>query len=104
VTSSFLVELEAKARIAAATLLTTEWTSASIQRAPPPLRDIAERTGGLRAGQIFLASAEVATAFSYGLWWPWGDGMTTSMRIGLGGIDATPEAFQRVRDIFGVEL
>jgi hypothetical protein len=105
VTSSFSVELETKARSVAAIALATEWTSTTIQRAPPHLRELAERSGGLRAGQMILSSPAVAGAiFAYGLWWPWGDGMTTSVRIGLGGPGAKPDVLQRLRDVFGVEL
>ena len=104
VTSSFNVEFEAKARTAVTTALSTEWTSATIQRALPPLRDIAERTGGLRAGQFIFTSASIGPSFAYGLWWPWGDGMTTSLRVGLGGSGVREEAFQRLRDVFGVEV
>jgi hypothetical protein len=103
VSSSFSAELEANAR-AAAKALATEWTASTIQKATPVLRELAERSGGLRSGQRILTSAPVGSAFIYGLWWPWGDGMTTSMRIGLGGPDATQEAFQRLRDVFGVQL
>jgi hypothetical protein len=103
VTSSFVVELESKARAAAATLLPTEWTSTTIGRAPPALREIAERTGGLRAGQTILGSGAPGSGFAYALWWPWGDGMTTSARIGLGGTFATESALEKVRDVFGVE-
>jgi hypothetical protein len=104
VTSSFDAEFDARARTAAAIALAAEWTSTTIQRAPPPLRDLAERTGGLRAGQMIFASAGVGAAFAYGLWWPWGDGMTTSLRIGLGGGGVSQESFQRLRDVFGVAL
>jgi hypothetical protein len=104
VTSSFSAELEGKARAAASLALASEWTPATIQRAPAPLRDIAEKTGGLRAGQMILASAAVGSAFAYGLWWPWGDGMTTSVRIGLVDSATSEEALQRLRDVFSVEL
>jgi hypothetical protein len=108
VTSSFSAELEGKARAAADIALPGEWTPTTILRAPPALREVAEHTGGLRPGQLFLASVEidapVGSAFAYGLWWPWGDGMTTSMRIGLGGPRAAQDALQRLRDVFGVEL
>ena len=43
VTSSFNSELDAKARTAVTTALSTEWTSVTIQRASVPLRDLAER-------------------------------------------------------------
>ncbi len=103
VSSSFAAELESSARAAAKSLV-TEWTSSNIAKAPAHLRELAERTGGLRAGQKLLTSAPVGASFVYGLWWPWGDGMTTSMRIGLGGPDATSDALQRLRDAFSVQL
>lgn len=104
VSSSFDVDLSTRARTAAAIVLKSEWTPATIHRAPPPLRELAESAGGLRAGQVLLSSATIGTAFAYGLWWPWGDGMTTSLRIGLGGSDATPDALQRMRTLFAVEV
>jgi hypothetical protein len=104
VASSFNIEVEAQARTAAAIALTNEWTWTTMQRAPAPLRDVAERTGGLRAGQMLLASQAVGAVFAYGLWWPWGNGMTTSVRIGLDGSGATQDAVQRMRSVFGVEL
>src|SRR5271155_1477515 len=105
VTSSFSVELERRARSVAAIALTSEWTSSTIAQAPAHVREIAERAGGLRAGQMVLSSASIGGAlFAYGLWWPWGDGMTTSVRIGLGGPGARQELLQRLRDVFGVEL
>jgi len=103
VTSSFNAELDARARTAVAAALATEWTAATIQRASPALRDLAERTGGLRAGQFLFSSGPVGANFAYGLWWPWGDAMTTSLRIGLGGSGVREDAFQRLRDVFGVE-
>ena len=104
VTSSFVVELEPKARASAGTVLRYEWSSTTIARAPAQVREIGERTGGLRSGQILLASSETAGDFAYGLWWPWGDGMTTSLRIGLAGHRATDSALQKHRDVFGVEV
>src|SRR5277367_2776523 len=59
VTSSFNAELDARARTAVAAALATEWTAATIQRASPALRDLAERTGGLRAGQFLFSSGPV---------------------------------------------
>jgi hypothetical protein len=104
VSSSFSAELEPKARAAASVALPNDFTGATLAGAPAHLRDVAERSGGLRAGQMILAGAPVGRAFAYGLWWPWGDGMTTSLRIGLGGPEATHDALQRLRDAFGVEL
>jgi hypothetical protein len=104
VASSFSVEVEAEARKAANLALPQEWTSRTIGRAPPPVRDLAERTGGLREGQLLLSGLAVGAAFAYGLWWPWGDGMSVSARVGLGGSGVTAEVLQQLRDTFGVEL
>jgi len=104
VSSSFVVELEPRARASAGTSLQHEWSSTTLVRAPAQVREIAERTGGLRAGQLLMASSDAAADFAYGLWWPWGDGMTTSLRIGLAGNRATDGAMQKLRDVFGVEL
>lgn len=103
VTSSFNVEGEAKARAAVAVALGNEWTAVSIQSAPPVLRDIAERSGGLRSGQLIFTSGTVGSGFAYGLWWPWGDAITTSLRIGLGGSGVREETLRRLRDVFNVE-
>jgi hypothetical protein len=103
VTSSFNVEIEGKARTAVAAALPTEWTSTTIARAPLALRDLAEKTGGLRAGQMILTGASVGSSFGYGLWWPWGDSITTSVRIGLGGTEAREDTYRRLREVFGVE-
>jgi hypothetical protein len=90
--------------MAAMAALPGEWTPSSMGRAPHPIRDIATRTGELRSGQLILVSQSEGPAFAYGLWWPWGDEITTSIRIGLDGIDVSSEAFQRFRDVFGVEV
>ncbi|MGH7269341.1 MAG: hypothetical protein ACREJ3_02840, partial [Polyangiaceae bacterium] len=93
-----------RALAAAATALPNEWSMATIQQAIPAIRELAERTGGLRAGQMIFAGAAVAGAFAYGLWWPWGDGVTTSLRVGLGGTGVREDTLQRLRDVFNVEL
>jgi hypothetical protein len=104
VSSSFSTELEGKARTAVALALTNEWTSTTLQRAPLPVRDLATRSGGLRAGQMIFAGDTLGAVFAYGLWWPWGDAMTTSLRIGLAGSHVTEDAFQRLREVFGAEI
>ncbi len=104
VTSSFSAEIESNARAAAAVAFPSEWTSTTIQKAPPAVRDLVDRTGGIRAGQLALSSAAVGSAFVYCLWWPWGDGMTISVRVGLGASNPSQDALQRLRDTFGVDL
>ena len=103
VTSSFNAEVEAKAKAAVVAVLTNEWTSVTIQSAAPAIRDLAERTGGLRSGQLIFATPAVGSSFAYGLWWPWGDAITTSLRIGLGGSGVREETLRRLREVFNVE-
>jgi hypothetical protein len=104
VTSSFVTEVEAEARAAVRMALPNEWTPGTIGRAAPGVRELAEKTGGLRAGQFIFSSAPIGVFFGYGLWWPWGDAMTTSVRIGLGGAELRQEVHERLRDVFGVTL
>jgi hypothetical protein len=103
VASSFSADLETAAKAAAMAALPRQWTPRTLDRAPPTLRELAERTGGLREGQMLLATAGLGAAFAYGLWWPWGDGITISARVGLGGLTVRPEVLQRLCDAFGVQ-
>ena len=104
VTSSFAVELDTKARAAALEALPLEYTPATLPRASSDLRRVAERTGGLRMGQLLLTAREQTPAVVFGLWWPWGDGMTTSFRVGLDGLEWDDDPYPAVREIFGVQL
>jgi hypothetical protein len=38
----------------------------------------------------------------FGLWWPWGDGSTVSLRIGLHDVDLPKQRYPRLRDVFGI--
>lgn len=104
VTSSFTSEQEAQARTATQMALQQEWTTASIVRAPQPLRDVAERSGGVRQGQLVLSTGPVSGLIVYGLWWPWGDAETVSLRVGLTDVDPNREPYPRFRDVFGVTM
>lgn len=102
VTSSFTTEQEPAARKAAQMALHNEWTSATLVRAPQALRDVVERAGGIRQGQLALSSGPINGLLVYGLWWPWGDGETVSLRVGLADVDPNREPYLRFRDVFNV--
>jgi hypothetical protein len=104
VSSSFSVDLEQKNRALALASMATEYTSRSIVSAPPAVRDICDRAGGIRSGQSVFVGTAVGRIFPYGLWWPWGDGMTISLRVGLGGIDESHDLMNKLREVFGVTL
>jgi hypothetical protein len=102
--SSFDAELEQRAREAALLALPHSWISGSLASAPGVLRDLATRTGGLRPGQTLFGSKPVGRGHAYGLWWPWGDNVSISLRIGLAGPDFGERHNARLRDLFGVSL
>lgn len=104
ITSSFTVTQEPQARTATSFAMQQEWTSATIGRAPPQVRTVVERAGGVRQGQLVLSTGPVANLLLYGLWWPWGDNETVSLRVGLADVDPGRELYQRLRDLFGVTL
>lgn len=85
VASSFHVDLSDDAERALAGLLPNEYNYRSIANAPPVLRDVVEAAGGVRTDQRVFSTAQNGRLMAYGLWWPWGDEITISLRVGLGG-------------------
>jgi hypothetical protein len=102
VSSSFPVEVEDRARAAAKEAFSESWTRETLAKAPPRVRVVAEKAGGMRSGQLVLASAGPTGVLTYGLWWPWGDGMTISLRVGLADVDDASELTVQFRGLFGV--
>jgi hypothetical protein len=104
VSSSFSTEIEAKNRTLALQALPGEFSSRTIATAPASAREVSERAGGLRSGQLLFTGNPVGRVFPYGLWWPWGDGMTVSLRVGLAGVDESHDLMNKLRDVFGVTM
>jgi hypothetical protein len=102
--STFTVPYEAQAKKAAIMALPAEYTSSSINGAPHDLREVATRTGGLRAGQFLFAGGPIGGLTAFGLWWPWGDGETISFRCGWVEVEPGREPWRRLRDIYGVSM
>jgi hypothetical protein len=100
VASSFGVDLAAEAKQTTKIAFPNEFTQSSLRSAPPLVRELAEQTGGIRPDQFILASEPGLIGFAYGLWWPWGDDTTISLRIGLSGRALNAE-MTRFREIFG---
>lgn len=65
--------------------LVSSWDSASIGEAPDVVQRIRSHLGGLMAGQLLLLSAPDSDPLAYCAWWPWGNGETISIRVGLYG-------------------
>lgn len=103
VASAINVELSSEALAAVSLAFPHEWTIANLNTAPPAVRSLAEGTGGIRPDQILLTMAPIGTNnLVYGLWWPWGDDITISFRIGMSGsLLSRDEAQSRFRELFG---
>jgi len=102
VASSIPLSGEAAARAAFADVLPGVWSSATLPGAPAAIRTFSETCGGVRASQELLWGGEADGPGAFGLWWPWGDGTTVTLRIGLHGVDLPKQRYPRLRDLFGI--
>jgi hypothetical protein len=100
VASSFNHEMEGEARAVVLAYLPHEWSSKTISGAPPQAKELAESTGGVRPDQRLFTMDQLGRIVAFGLWWPWGDEITVSLRIGLGGYVGEPD-LARLRETFG---
>jgi hypothetical protein len=85
VASSFHVDLTEEAEKAVLMHMPTEWNYRSIASAPAVVREVVEAAGGVRTDQRVFAIPQNGRLMAFGLWWPWGDEITISLRVGLGG-------------------
>lgn len=99
VASAFSVELVEEANAALAVAFPNRWSHRTLSSAPPMVQQLAEKTGGVRADQWIFATNPNAGAILYGLWWPWGDDTTITLRIGLP--SANPTLEDRLREVLG---
>jgi hypothetical protein len=61
----------------------SRWDAAALGDIPADVMAVAESLGGLRNRQQLMVTAPGDFLTAYGAWWPWGDGKTISLRIGL---------------------
>ncbi|HEY6477815.1 MAG TPA: hypothetical protein VI456_14665 [Polyangia bacterium] len=90
------------ARAVYAEAFPTAWTAEKLGGAPAAVQALAETCGGLRAAQQLLWGGDADGPGAFGLWWPWGDGTTVTLRIGLHGLDQPKVRYPRLRDLFGI--
>jgi len=100
VASSFDASVADEAHSVLSQALPTVWAESTMPKASSVLREIGERSGGVRAGQLIYASDPIASVQPYGLWWPWGNGQTISLRVGL---DAATDFNAKLHELFGTE-
>ncbi len=103
VSSSFSVELTDEAHGAVKRALPNEWTAKTIASAPEVIREVADSSGGVRAEQLVLSTDPAERMIAFGLWWPWGDDVTISLRVGLAGRFSEDDQ-ESFRDLFGAML
>lgn len=99
VASSFNAELAREAKQAAQLSFSHEYTHKTLGSAPNLVREVAENAGGVRQDQLLMVTGLAGGVFAYGLWWPWGDDVTISFRVGLAGARA-PRHEMRFREMF----
>jgi hypothetical protein len=102
VASSVPLAREADARAAIVEALPTSFSVETLPGAGQGVRDLVEKCGGLRATQLVFWGGGDDAPGPFGLWWPWGDGTTVSLRIGLHDVDIPKERYPRLRDVFGI--
>ena len=102
VASSIPLAREADARAAMAEVLPASFSVETLPGAPEGVKALVEKCGGLRAAQLLFWGGPDDAAGVFGLWWPWGDGTTVSLRIGLHDVDIPKERYPRLRDVFGI--
>lgn len=101
VASSFSVDLEKDARSAVTRVFKFQWNARTARTAPEVVQEIGELVGGLRSDQILVSTEPNESLMAYGLWWPWGDDVTISFRIGLAGLSSNRYE-EDFRELFGV--
>ena len=63
--------------------LTNTYDHTRVAHLPAPVAQLVQATGGLRPGQCVLTDEERSGVHRYALWWPWTNGTTVSIRIGV---------------------
>jgi hypothetical protein len=102
VMSTITIDQQAEARAASAGILPLSFGADTLAGAPPGARALAEQYGGVRSGQLLFWGGESGAPGAFGLWWPWGDGKSISLRIGLHDVDTPKVRYPQLRELFGI--
>ncbi len=82
---AFLAEISTDKELEARTILEKHlpvlWDSSNINKAPKVVQDLANYLGGIKPAQYLFCSDPSSEAFVFCAWWPWGNGITISLRI-----------------------
>lgn len=94
--SSFHVDLTGECEAALLANFADVFDARTIERAPDSVADVAESSGGIRSDQRIFVMRSTGRLVPYAMWWPWGDEMTVSLRVGLTGYTGESD-FQRMQ-------
>lgn len=76
----------------------SRWNSKEAAKAPAEVKGLIDTLGGIRETQHLFVTNPDRYVMAYGAWWPWGDGQTISIRIGLVLSNKIPEIDQKKFD------
>ena len=99
VASSFHVDLTGEAESSLLSTFTEEYDHRTLSKAPDYLQELAESVGGIRSDQRIFTVRTGGRLNPYAMWWPWGDEITISARIGLLGYTRDQD-FERRQEEF----
>lgn len=102
VASTFDADFAPQARLLLASLFREAISERTLPAASDAIREVAARTGGVRAAQLIFAAAQVNGVTPYALWWPWEEAQTISLRVGLEGASRTQ--LEELRSCFDIPL
>jgi hypothetical protein len=60
-----------------------EWSKKTVRKAPENIKSIASSISGIEKGQIVFTTDDNEVPVLFAAWWPWGDGINVSLRIGV---------------------
>lgn len=80
--AEFSTDREKKIRTILGKHLPISWDSSTIKKAPQIVQALDEHLGGLRPTQFLFSSNPSNKVFVFCAWWPWGNGLNISLRIG----------------------
>jgi len=99
VASSFHVDLTSEAENAVLGSFADVFDQRTIDRASDNIIELAETSGGIRSDQKIYVMRSTGRLMPFAMWWPWGDEITISLRVGLSGYVGDPD-FQRLQQEF----
>jgi hypothetical protein len=85
VASSFHVDLTQESHQALVAALPEVYDYKTLAKANQQVRQVAERVGGVRSDQLIYNQSTQGRLVPYALWWPWGDEINISVRVGVAG-------------------